>query len=97
MSLCAPFTVTRHNGQDWITRDGQRQRIAPVEVSHLLNGGQLENDIHYELMGWGEVWSFSGGWYDDPDKILSVVGVLRLRAERLMKQQEGSGEDEPAG
>ena len=88
IDLCAPFTLVSYEGQDWIARDGIRQRVAPVELVYTMNGGAPENGISYQPMPWGEVWGFTGGWYDDPDLILSVVGALKLRAERLREAQQ---------
>lgn len=88
--LCAPFTLACRDGIYYVERKGLRERPAIPELVHLMNGGHLENDISYELMPWGEVWSFDGGWYDDPERILSLIGALKLRVERLQEQQKES-------
>jgi len=85
MTPCAPFAVTRHNGTDWITRGGARQRPAPPEVVYLWQRRPEALVMLCEL-GNLTIWGFEGnGWQNDPALLRQAAEALLARARTLEK------------
>lgn len=85
MTICAPFTLTDHAGLTWVTRHGQRLRVASPEAVRLWaeRNGHTDGTIETVTTAWGYIIEFRGDWAHDAALCEEVAAALKKRAEML--------------